>query len=712
LRDRLIAEDPGGFSRRAALRAFLSFLLSGGLLLAVGVPLTGALIGSSMAMTVSVSASEAQPQAQALSMALGIAAAIAAVCLASVASASPWAASVLLCALVFLSVVGRARGPRATAVGLLAFMGYFFALFVVARPAQIPLFGGSIAAGGAVTFIVRFAVVRESVARVHASVLDAFRARVQLLLDDLAAELESGDASEWRLRRIRRQTGEVNEAALALEEAAGRSADDPPIDAARPWLLQLLDAEVGVDMLAEAVHRIAGREWVTERRRALGATVRALQRWIEHGSPDARADVERLLAEADVVPASEARSADAHSADAHSASEHSVTVLDARARVWARVEHAVTLLLAATPWLAFPPLPDSGPRVSAASFRGGGGGMAGMHGSWPNLRLAVQATIAVALAIVVGRAISDQRWYWAVLAAFFVFIRATTFAETLSRAWQRLLGTAIGVTLGTLVAALLRQHATLEVVVALLAVLVAYALLRVSYAGMMLFITIALALLYEMMGQPVPGLMELRLAETAAGAVVGVAVAALVFPMHSGVRMRRLVADVLREVARVLVGTTATGDDARSEAVLHDRIRSVDRALAEVRNAVRPLWAPHMPWESRRLTGLARAAAELAYVTRRTRTERPRMPSPEDAEALERIGAAMARNCDAVADALVTRRAPTLEPVEPLLAPLERASASGECTIGATVRLRRDMDAHIRRLAAEASDAGPAGRRS
>ncbi len=217
----------------------------------------------------------------------------------------------------------------------------------------------------------------------------------------------------------------------------------------------------------------------------------------------------------------------------------------------------------------------------------------------------------------------------------------------------------------------------------------------------MLFITIALALLYEMMGQPVQGLMELRLAETAAGAFIGVVVAGVVFPMHSSVRVRRLVADLLREVALVINDTTTA--NARDASTLHDRIRSVDRALAEVRNAVRPLWAPHVPWESKQFARLTRTAAALAYVTRRTRTERAAAIA-QDSIASEPLRIALARNCNAVADALITQQPPTLVDTAHLLAAIEDPKRDP----GATARFFRDIDVLVRRLAFETSDVSTA----
>jgi uncharacterized membrane protein YccC len=325
-----------------------------------------------------------------------------------------------------------------------------------------------------------------------------------------------------------------------------------------------------------------------------------------------------------------------------------------------------------------------------------------MSGRWPNLRVAVQATAAVALAIVAGRAISAERWYWAALAAFVVFARASTFGETLSRAWQRFFGTLLGVAAGLAIAEPLRQHVVVASVVALVSVFVAYALLRISYTGMILLLTIALALLYETMGRPVPGLMELRLAETAAGAGIAVVVAALLFPLHSAGRVRRLVADVLREAAPVIVRATTPGADPRRDGALHDEIRRVDRALAEVRNALRPLWAPQLPMESTRLTRQGRTAAALAFATRRLLTELPG-PADADPELLREIGERLARNCRAAADALDSGRRPVLAPVAPLIAELSRDGAAGAPRETSQIAvLWADVDALVRRLVVEA----------
>lgn len=687
-RDRFAAADPGGFARRGALRAVVSVsgsaVLLGVTASRLGLPFTVVLIGAALAMVSSIAIGDPEPAAQRWSLLAGLAAAAAAVALGTVAASSELLAGAVLCAIVFAGVLARAIGPRGLAVGMMAFMGYFFALFARVPPARLPAVIGAVAVGGAVAYAARFWIVRERPERVRAEVLRAFRARVQLLLDDLARDAAAGADSPRRWRRIRRATGGVDEVALALEEAVGGAGADSLPPRVREWLAALLHAEVAVSMLAYGVHE-AAVEAPPERRRALAAMVRALQAWIADGSDAARAEALRLLREARAEAAAEAAREEEYGA-------------------WWRIERAVATLTTARPWAAFPEADAGASRVSVQSFRPGGGGITGLPGMSPNLRLAIQAALAVGLAMVVGRAISPVRWYWAVLAAFVVFARASTVGETLSRAWQRVLGTIVGVAAGLLVARLVGHDVPLAILLGLVALFVAYYLLSIYYAGMIAAITAALALLYEEMGAPVPGLMELRLLETAAGAVIGVVVAAVVFPVHSRERVRALVAAVLREAAGTIERATTPGIDPRVDPGLQEQIRRVDRALAELRNALRPLLGPNLPIEPPVVTRQGRMAAALAYATRLFVTTCP-ITDPEEARVVQLVGRRLARNCRAVADAFESGTEPPLLPVAPLIADLRRTGLDREGRIGPRAALLLDVDAIVRRLARLAPDA-------
>jgi uncharacterized membrane protein YccC len=585
-----------------------------------------------------------------------------------------WLSATLLCAVTFAAVYGRRLGVRGSAAGLMAFMGYFSALYVGATLAQLPALLGAIAIGGTIAYVVHFWLVPERVTGVRESVLGAFLARVQLLLDDLAEDAESGRPSERRARELRRSTGRIGELALALEEAVGRADDEAPPPIVREWLGALLHAQLAVDMLAESVHSLAADEPSRVRREVLARLVRAQQHWMDDGDAEARAD------------ALQARDA-AHALYADAEREGDVAL-------WWRLDRAVDTLTGARPWSSFPPLDPAASRVTILSFRSGGGGVAGIPGASPDLRLAIQATVAVGLSVLAGRMISTTRWYWAVLAAFVVFIRATTLGETVSRAWQRILGTVLGVAAGLAIAKLVGEHTRGALVVGVSVVFLAYYLMRVSYTAMIVCFTIALSLLYETMGRPLPGLLELRIAETLVGAVIGVAVSALVLPAHSDVRVRLLAAGVVRAATGAIARATSPGVRPEDDATLHDEIRKVDRALAELRNALRPLWGPNVPVERSVVTRQGRVSAALAYATRRLATT-PLATSDGAAPLVREIGERLVRNCDAAADALETNRPPVLEPVEPLVA---RLAPDPESSPGAA--LLGDVDGIVRELGA------------
>jgi uncharacterized membrane protein YccC len=682
LRDHLDAADPGGFAARTALRASLALAAAVLLLLAFGArfgdPLLLAIVGGEIAMMTSASVSDASQQEQRVSLLLSVIAAAAAVSLAVVVSPVPWLAVVVLCALVFVVVLVRSIGPRGMAVGLLAFMGYFLALYVGAKPTQLPSLLISILVGGAVAWVVHFHVVRERRDRVRQAVLRAFRARVLLLLAALAHDAADGGGDARRWQRIRRGTGRVGEVALALEQAVGVAEGAPPTGPVRAWVSSLLHAEVGVDMLVYSVHGLAELETSPERRQRIARMVTLLAAWIADGDTRARDEAIRIHAEGSTTRTPAERA------------EHP--------ELWWRLGSAMATLASSRPWDAFPPLESVPSGVTVGSFRPGGGGEAGVSDKSPNLRLAVQATVAVALSVAAGRAISGERWYWAVLAAFVVFIRATTVGETFSRAWQRILGTVLGVAIGLGVAFAVGHRPWPAAAVGLVAIFLAYYLMRISYSGMIACFTVALALLYEEMGRAPTGLMALRLLETFAGAVIGVVVSAVVLPAHSERRVRTLAAGVVRAATEALDRATTPGVIAEQDALLHEEIRDVDRALAELRNALRPFWGPNIPVEPRAVTRQGRLSAALAMATRRLASV-PLANDGERGELLRAIGERLTENCRAVADALEREHAVELQPVDALMARL--AETNGVLRDGSdqAVALLTDMDAIVRELA-------------
>ncbi|MFF3561824.1 FUSC family protein [Streptomyces sp. NPDC002574] len=227
----------------------------------------------------------------------------------------------------------------------------------------------------------------------------------------------------------------------------------------------------------------------------------------------------------------------------------------------------------------------------------------------PTTRQAFQALLAAGIAVAAGQALSQDRWYWAVGTAWWIFVNTASRGETLIRGFRRVLGTVAGIGGGLAIA--LPLHGAPAPTAALVAVCVfgIFYSAPLSYSWMMFFVTVMAGLLYGLLGILHPALLALRLAETAVGAL-GAAVAVLaVLPVttHAATdawirRALHAVRDFTGEAARHLAGGPA--DD------LARHVAELDALLARVRQSVAPLVHPLNPLRSRK----ARARAVLALL--------------------------------------------------------------------------------------------------
>lgn len=251
--------------------------------------------------------------------------------------------------------------------------------------------------------------------------------------------------------------------------------------------------------------------------------------------------------------------------------------------------------------------------------------------SWaPTSRMAVQVVIATALATGVGEAISATRWYWAVLTAFIVFVGTTTRAGILTRAWNRVWGTVIGVGIGALVVYLIDHHVFAELVLGVVCVFFAFYFGPLRYAWLVLFITIMLASLFDLLGVLTAGVLEVRIEETVVGSVIGVACAYLVFSSRSRPVLIDKTTEWFAALQQLLdeIGIAATRPDHTGPVLRASR--DLDRALVEVETAAATMSVasigPHVTAKSaalhlRETTRSARQLGEAALALTAERDE-------------------------------------------------------------------------------------------
>ena len=231
--------------------------------------------------------------------------------------------------------------------------------------------------------------------------------------------------------------------------------------------------------------------------------------------------------------------------------------------------------------------------TSAATAANGGGSddQERPTGLLPTTKQAIQVAVAASLAIVVGELVSPSRWYWAVIAAFVIFAGTNTWNETFTKGWARLIGTALGVPAGMLVAAVVSGNRTASLVLIFVCVFCSLYFLKVAYSMMTFWITTMLALLYGLLGEFSYKLLLLRIEETAIGAVIGMTVAILVLPTNARTAMRTDARVFLTTLADVIETSVATLFDREVTASPTDKARQLDRDLQQFRTSAKPLAA-------------------------------------------------------------------------------------------------------------------------
>ena len=258
---------------------------------------------------------------------------------------------------------------------------------------------------------------------------------------------------------------------------------------------------------------------------------------------------------------------------------------------------------------------------------------------------ACRATTAALIAMLIGHSVSPERWFWAVITTFVVFLGTRSRGDTIRKTGERVLGTLAGVAVSAaLVGAL---HATPWLLVAAMAACVfgwAYFILTLYGQGVF-FITVLVGLIYGELGFAIGPLIEMRVEEVFVGCVVSIAVAVSMMPLrtshHVDVKVTGVL-DALDELLRVC--SPGVGGLAHHPIVA---MRALDRRWHELRVALRPLqtqrvfaWNPQMELAVGPLFACVQAARELVHELAHETTRGAQVLATDEARA--RLAGAMA----------------------------------------------------------------------
>ncbi|WP_323746317.1 FUSC family protein [Catenulispora pinisilvae] len=209
-------------------------------------------------------------------------------------------------------------------------------------------------------------------------------------------------------------------------------------------------------------------------------------------------------------------------------------------------------------------------------------------------RQAVQVALAGALAIVLGRHLSETRYYWAVIAAFVAFGGTATRSETSHKALARVLGTSVGIAVGLGLGELTSGHTLLSVVVIVASMSCGFYVVNLTYAGMIFFVTIMVAQLYGVLHELSSSLLELRLKETALGALVGIIVGLVVLPTSTRDTLDAAERAFFDSVVELLRVSAAALDDADEPATqdVSGHVRAMEERMRQLALVARPMTRP------------------------------------------------------------------------------------------------------------------------
>ncbi len=441
-------------------------------------------------------------------------------------------------ALVFVVLLLQGRSPRAIGLGVEAVIIGYVGLFLQLPLADLPVQLLGIAVAVAITWFSAFVVVPLRPAAALRRTVQAVQVRAAAVLHTAGALRDDDPATA---RALRRSLARLNEVALAADD---QLAVLYPVRSV-PLRCHLMDLELAAARLAIAPLDAAS---------------------VRGKGPDHRRTVQLQVHERRLR---QGRWKPRHWQGVTPASPSAVgAVLSDIARAAAALGQAASELPVAAKPRPAPRLPP-GPLAWRQAFR---------------------VTLASAIAMAGGMALSPERWFWAVISCYVVFLGTRSRGETVYKGVQRLAGTLLGLLAGVSLAILLQGLFAVQLLLLLAAVFGMFYLFFLSYAAGIFCVTVFLGLVYSLLGAAMAPILELRLEETLVGASSAIFVAVCILPLRTRDRVAESGAAVLRALADA-IGVCRRALAGEGDAAPVPAMRAVDRQVADLRLALLPMVA-------------------------------------------------------------------------------------------------------------------------
>lgn len=562
--DRLVASDPGLVRLRLGFSAVLSIVVAVLAILPFHQPLTVILVAAIAAMTSAFTVNDETPGKQAVTLLLGLVLGAASLTAASVGSAVPPLDSIVFVLLIFVAVYAQRFGSRGIALGSLSFFLFFFAMFLQTHLKQVPALLLALTIGIAANAVVRFVLVRRHTDAEFLRIRRAFRARLAAVVRAAEDHLAVGGSERTR-KRLRRTNARMHESVLLIEDTAPEVIGADSVNRLRR---RAIEVELAVQWLTITVQRTCAEDLDEDVRDDLIARMRRFRSLIERDPRELpliseTEEFSKMLVEGSRI--------DEHAAPGDGVRRALAELALADVRAQRVAEHDVSDAVDD---------PEDPEEEKSSAF------------AYDNqTRSAIQAVVGGGLAVLGGELVSSQRWYWAVLTVFVVFIGSSTAGATFVKGVRRLGGTLIGIVGGLVLTLLVSGSVPATLALILVCVFGMVYMARVSQVIMAFFITSMLGLLYSLLGTFSLEVLWIRVAETAVGAAAGVLAAVVIVPVRTRAVMLDDVSALLEELDEFVEKAAGLLSGAENVSVI-EKSRDLDRAVDKVRTTIEPLTHP------------------------------------------------------------------------------------------------------------------------
>ncbi|MFI5563701.1 FUSC family protein [Amycolatopsis japonica] len=562
--DRLVASDPGLVRLRLGFSAVLSIVVAVLAILPFHQPLTVILVAAIAAMTSAFTVNDETPGKQAVTLILGLVLGAASLTAASVGSAVPPLDSIVFVLLIFVAVYAQRFGSRGIALGSLSFFLFFFAMFLQTHLKQVPVLLLALTIGIAANAVVRFVLLRRHTDAEFLRIRRAFRARLAAVVRAAEDHLAVGGSERTR-KRLRTTNARMHESVLLIEDTAPEVTGADSVNRLRR---RAIEVELAVQWLTITVQRTCAEDLDDDVRDDLIARMRRFRSLIERDPRELpliseTEEFSKMLVEGSRI--------DEHAAPGDGVRRALAELALADVRAQRVAEHDVSDAVDD---------PDDPDEEKSSAF------------AYDNqTRSAIQAVVGGGLAVLGGELVSSQRWYWAVLTVFVVFIGSSTAGATFVKGVRRIGGTLIGIVGGLVLTLLVSGSVPATLALILVCVFGMVYMARVSQVIMAFFITSMLGLLYSLLGTFSLEVLWIRVAETAVGAAAGVLAAVVIVPVRTRAVMLDDVSALLEELDEFVEKTAGLLSGAENVSVI-EKSRDLDRAVDKVRTTIEPLTHP------------------------------------------------------------------------------------------------------------------------